>query len=395
MRENGRMPAQLVQRMRRFGTTIFTEISDLAAAHNAINLGQGAPDTDGPAITREVAIHAIQNGKNQYAPDPGVPELRRAVAEHRERFHGVAFDPDTEVQISAGATEALASSIMALCEPGDEVIVLEPFYDVYPAVVELAQGKLVPARLDAPDFRLDPERLRNAVTDRTRIILINTPHNPTGHALSREELQAVADVAIEHDLVVITDEVYEHLVFDGGEHVSIAALPGMRERTLSISSSGKTFSTTGWKVGWMVGPAHLIEAAGVVKQFLTFSNAHPFQYGIAAGLNLPTEEFHAIRVRLQSQRDVLVRGLEATGMRVFRSEASYFVVGDVAPLGFADSREFCRWLPEHAGVAAIPMSVFYADPTGAETLVRFGFCKRPEVLEEAARRLAAAFEGRK
>lgn len=383
--------AQLVQRMRRFGTTIFTEMTQLALAHDAINLGQGAPDTDGPAFVLEAAKRAIDAGKNQYPPDIGIAPLREAIAEHQRRWYGIELDPATQIQASAGATEALAASILALCEPGDEVIVLEPFYDVYPAAIELAQGKLVPVRLDAPEFRLDAERLRAAVTERTSLILLNTPHNPTGHRLSDEELRAVAEVAIERDLVVITDEVYEHLVFDGERHTPIASLPGMFERTLTISSGGKTFSATGWKIGWFSGPDDLVEAVGTVKQFLTFSNGHPFQYAIAEGLAMPDAGFADITARLQAQRDLLIPGLEAAGMRVAPCQATYFAVADVAPLGYDDSIAFCRELPARAGVAAIPMRVFYEDPAGAETLVRFAFCKRPEIVAEASERLARAF----
>lgn len=383
--------AELVQRMRRFGTTIFTEITDIARRHDAINLGQGAPDTDGPRFVLEAAKRAIDSGCNQYPQDRGIPALREAVAEHQRRFYGIELDPDTQIQATAGATEGLAAAILALVEPADEVIVLEPCYDVYPAAIELAQGVLVPVRLDATDFRLDPDRLRAAVSPRTKAILLNTPHNPTGHLLSTEELQAVADLAIERGLVVITDEVYEHLAFDGRRHTPIATLPGMAERTLTLSSAGKTFSTTGWKIGWMSGPRELVEAAGTVKQFLTFANGHPFQYAIAEGLGMPDAEYDAIRDRLQAQRDLLSPALAAAGMAVHESEATYFVVADVAQLGATDSLEFCRELPARAGVAAIPMRVFYSDPTGAETLVRFAFCKRPEIVAEAAERLARAF----
>lgn len=383
--------AELVQRMRRFGTTIFTEMTQLALAHDAINLGQGAPDTDGPDLVLEAAKRAIDEGRNQYAPGIGVPALREAIAEHQGRRYGLELDPDTQIQVSAGATEAVAAAILALVEPGDEIIVLEPFYDVYPAAIALAQGVLVPVRLDAPSFRLDPDRLRAAVTERTKLILLNTPHNPTGHLLSVEELQAVADVAIERDLTVVTDEVYEHLVFDDARHIPIATLPGMAERTLTISSGGKTFSATGWKVGWLCGPERLVAAVGTVKQFLTFANAHPFQYAIAEGLRMPDAELAAIGARLERQRDLLRPGLEAAGMLALPSEATYFAVADVAPLGVDDSVAFCRELPARAGVAAVPMRVFYADPAGAETLVRFAFCKRPEIIAEAADRLARAF----
>ena len=383
--------AQLVQRMTKFGTAIFTEMTLLAQEHEAINLGQGAPDTEGPAVIHEAAIEAIRRGKNQYAPDRGTLVLREAIAQHQRHHYGIELDPETQIQASAGATEALCASIMSLCEPGDEVIVLEPYFDVYPAIIELAQGKLVPLRLNAPDYEVDEAKLRAAVTERTKLILVNTPHNPTGHLMTRDELEAIARVAIEYDLTVITDEVYEHLTFDGREHTPIASLPGMFERTLTISSSGKTFSTTGWKIGWFSGPEHLVEAAGLVKQYLTFSNGHPFQYGIARGLTLPDAEFHAIRDRLRQQRDLLVPSLERAGFGIMAADAGYFVSVDVAPLGYTDSYEFCRELPAKAGVAAIPMIPFYTDASGAESLVRFAFCKRSEVMIEAGKRLEKAF----
>lgn len=386
--------AQLVERMQKFGTTIFTEMTLLAEQYGAINLGQGSPDSEAPSIVHERAIEAIREGRNQYAPDAGVPELREAIAAHQAHHYGIVLDPGTQIQASAGAAEALTASILALCEPGDEVIVLEPYFDVYPAAIELAQGVLVPLRLEAPDFQVDEEKLRSLVTERTKLILVNTPHNPTGHLITVPELEAIARVAIEHDLTVITDEVYEHLAFDGREHTPIASLPGMFERTLTISSSGKTFSTTGWKIGWFSGPEHLVNAVGTVKQFITFANGHPFQYGIAAGLALPDSEFHAIRDRLWRQRDVLVPALERAGFDVLAADAGYFVSVDVAPLGYENSYEFCRDLPKRAHVAAIPMIPFYTDATGAESLVRFAFCKRVEVLEEAAARLERAFGGR-
>lgn len=383
--------AQLVQRMTRFGTAIFTEMTLLAQEHDAINLGQGAPDNQAPAIVHERAIEAIRDGHNQYAPGIGIPELREAIAHHQQHHYGITLDPATQVQASAGAAEALTASILALCEPGDEVIVFEPYFDVYPAAIELAQGVLVPLRLEAPEFRVDEAKLRSLVTERTKLILVNTPHNPTGHLVTVPELEIIAQVAIEHDLTIITDEVYEHLAFDGREHTPIASLPGMFERTLTISSSGKTFSTTGWKIGWFSGPEHLVKAVGTVKQFLTFANGHPFQYGIAAGLQLPDSEFHAIRDRLWRQRDVLVPALEHAGFEVLAADAGYFVSVDVAPLGYDNSYDFCRELPAKAGVAAIPMIPFYTDASGAESLVRFAFCKRVEVLEEAATRLERAF----
>lgn len=374
--------------MRGFGETIFAEMSALAARHEAVNLGQGFPDSPGPALVLDAAVDAIRQGHNQYPPGRGEPVLRRAVAAHQARRYGLELNPDLEVLVTAGATEALAAAVLALCEPGDEVIALEPSYDAYGADIALAGGTLVPVRLEAPDFALDAERLRAAVTSRTRLIILNTPHNPTGRVLTRTELESVAQVAREHDLIVITDEVYEHLVFDGREHIPLATLPGMFERTLTIGSGGKTFSVTGWKVGWVTGTAPLVSAVTTTKQFLTYSGGTPFQHGVAAGLGLPDSALQGIAATLQAQRDLLVPALRSTGMRVFEPESTYFVIADIAPLGETDSLEFCRTLPERIGVAAIPNQVFYRDPAGVESLVRFAFCKRPEVIAEAGRRLA-------
>lgn len=377
----------LTERMQRFTTTIFAEMSALAAEHDAINLGQGFPDTDGPREVLETATRSILSEHNQYPPARGVPELRHAIARHRERMFGLNYDPDAEVLVAVGATEALAASQLALLNPGDEVIALEPFYDSYDAGAALAGATLVPVRLDAPEFHLSAQALEQVVSERTRMILLNSPHNPTGRVFTRAELEAVAKVAIDHDLVVLTDEVYEHLVFDGGTHIPIASLPGMRERTVSVGSGGKTFSTTGWKVGWVTAPAELVAAIATVKQHLTFVSAAPLQLGIATGLDLPLERFHEIRDGLQAQRDLLMDALNAAGLSPIRPEGGYFIVTDVAELGYASGREFCEQLPRKIGVAAIPMSPFYRDASGAETLVRFAFSKRPEVLEEAGRRL--------
>jgi len=379
----------LASRLQGFGTTIFAEMSALAARTGAINLGQGFPDTDGPAEVLAAARDAISTGRNQYPPGRGIPELRDAVAAHQQHWYGLSYDSETEVLVTAGATEAIAAALLALCEPGDEVIALEPTYDSYAASVAMAGGILVPVRLEFPEHRLDPVRLRAAVTDRTRLLLLNSPHNPTGHVLSAEELAAVAEIAIEHDLLVVSDEVYEHLTFDRVRHIPIATLPGMAERTVTISSGGKTFSTTGWKTGWACGTAELVTAVTTAKQFLTYVNGGPFQYGIAAGLALPDDRIVAIGTQLERQRDILVDGLRAAGLDPAPSEGTYFVTADVAALGATDSLAFCRDLPDRCGVVAIPSQVFYGDPTGVETLVRFAFCKRPEVLTEAATRLAS------
>jgi N-succinyldiaminopimelate aminotransferase len=330
---------------------------------------------------------AIRGGQNQYPPGIGVPELRHAIAAHQQRFYDLAYDPDTEVLVTTGATEAVAAAVLALVEPGDEVIALEPYYDSYAANIAMAGGVRVPVTLRPPTFALDIDALRAAITPRTRMILLNSPHNPTGAVLSRDELQAVADVAIEHDLVVVSDEVYEHLVYDGGEHLAIATLSGMRERTLTISSGGKTFSFTGWKVGWVCAPPDLVDAVRTAKQFLTYVSGAPFQPAIAIGLGLPDEYFEGLRASMQQRRDLLCDGLAALGLDVYRPAGTYFVTTDVRPLGFHDGMEFCRELPRSCGVVAIPHQVFYDSVDVGRPLVRWAFCKRPEVLEEALDRL--------
>ncbi len=379
----------LARRLQGLGTTIFAEMSALAAATGAVNLGQGFPDTDGPPEVMERAVEAIRAGANQYAPGPGVPELRLAVAEHQRRFYGIDLDPDSEVLVTTGATEAIAAALLALVEPGDEVVMLEPYYDSYAAAVAMAGGVRVPVTLRPPDFALDAGALRAAITGRTRLILLNSPHNPTGAVLSPTDLGAVARVAVEHDLLVVTDEVYEHLVYDG-VHVPIATLPGMRDRTLTISSAGKTFSVTGWKIGWATGPASLVAATRTAKQFLTYTSGTPFQLAVAAGLALPDGEYDGRRNALRERRDQLSEGLRALGYRVFPPSGTYFVTTDVRPLGYDDGLEFCRALPERAGVVAIPCQVFYDNVEEGRPLVRWAFCKRESVLREALRRLATA-----
>ncbi|NJP47160.1 pyridoxal phosphate-dependent aminotransferase [Streptomyces sp. PRB2-1] len=375
------------------GTTIFAEMSALAAATGAINLGQGFPDTDGPEAVREAAVRALRDGRgNQYPPGAGVPELRAAICAHQRRFYGLEFDPDTEVLVTAGATEGIAAAMLALLEPGDEVIAFEPFYDSYAASIAMAGGVRVPLALRAPDFRPDLDALRAAITRRTRLLLLNSPHNPTGTVLTRDELTAIAALAVERDLLVVTDEVYEHLVFDDGAHIPLISLPGMRDRTVSISSAGKTFSFTGWKVGWVTGSAELVSAVRTTKQFLTYVASGPFQYAVAEALALPDAYYAAFRDDLQTKRDLLTAGLTAAGFEVYRPQGTYFITTDIAPLGETDALTFCRTLPQRSGVVAVPNSVFYDHPTAGRTQVRFAFCKREDVLKEAASRLRTTFD---
>jgi N-succinyldiaminopimelate aminotransferase len=375
----------LVERMRGFGTTIFAEMSALAVATASVNLGQGFPDTDGPQEILDAAVSAIESGRNQYPPGPGVPELRHAISDHQYRRYGLAYDPDTEVLVTAGATEAIAAALLALAGPGDEVVLFEPYYDSYAACVALAgaQRRTVTIERDGAGWGFDPAALERAVGPRTKALVLNTPHNPTGMVFAPDDLAAVADVAVRHDLVVIADEVYEHLIFDGRTHVPIATLPGMRERTVTISSAGKTFSVTGWKIGWACAPPHLVTAVRTVKQFLTYVNGAPFQPAVAHVL--PMAEKLAPTAALQSQRDLLCGGLAAIGYDVVKPQATYFATVDVKD----DAVAFCRELPRRAGVVAIPSSVFY-DSGAGDTFVRFAFCKRPEVLTDAIERLAAA-----
>ncbi|HEX6231573.1 MAG TPA: pyridoxal phosphate-dependent aminotransferase [Jiangellaceae bacterium] len=378
----------LVERMRPFTSTIFAEMSVLATRTGAINLGQGFPDTDGPESLLEDAVAAIRNGANQYPPGIGVAELRHAIARHQHRFYDLDPDPDTEVLVTAGATEAIAASILALAEPEDEVVTFEPYYDSYAACVALAGATRRTVPLRKPDFSFDPAELRAAFTDRTRLVLLNSPHNPTGKVFHADELGLIAELAQAHDAIVVTDEVYEHQTFDGVAHIPIATLPGMAERTITISSAGKTFSVTGWKIGWLHAPAELTAAVRAVKQFLTYVNGGPFQPAVASALDLPDEFYDQLAAGLEHKRDLLAQGLRAGGLEVYQPQGTYFVVTDVAPLGYDDGVELCWRLPELVGVAAVPVAVFCDDPEPARTLVRFAFCKKDEVLAEAAERLA-------
>lgn len=372
--------------------TIFAEMSALAAATGAINLGQGFPDEDGPPAVLEAARAAISNGANQYPPGRGIADLRHAIAEHQHRFYGLTLDPELDVLVTAGATEALAATLLALIDgPDDEVVTFEPYYDAYAGLVALAGARLRTVPLRFPSFEPDLEELRAAVSARTRIILINNPHNPTGAVFGPEILAEVVRLANEHDAIIVTDEVYEHLTF-GVRHVPIATLPGAWERTVTISSGGKTFNTTGWKIGWATGPADLITAILTVKQFLTYVNGSPFQPAIAQGLRLPDAFFTGIADTLRAKRDLLANGLLSAGFAVSVPRGSYFVVADASPLGITDAAQFCRELPALAGVVAIPVSAFASADRASEygSLVRFAACKRVDVLEDAVVRLGAA-----
>jgi N-succinyldiaminopimelate aminotransferase len=383
----------LNRRLEGLGTTIFAEMSARAVATGSINLGQGFPDRDGPLVVAQAAAAAILAGRgNQYPPGPGIPELRQAIAAHDERFYRLRYDPDDEVLVTTGATEAIAAAMLALVEPGDEVIAFEPYYDSYAANIAMAGGIRVPVTLRPPDFRPDPDELAKAVTDRTRLILLNTPHNPTGSVFTSGELAAIANLAVERDLLVVTDEVYEHLVFDG-EHVPIAGFPGMRERTVSVSSAGKTFSFTGWKIGWVKAAPELVAAVKTAKQFLTFVSGGPFQYAVAEALALPDEYYARLRDDLRAQRDLFLPGLRDIGFEVYEPQGTYFVTADIRGLGEQDGMDFCRTLPDRVGVVAIPSAVFYDHKEAARSHVRFAFCKRPEVLTEALVRLSRLARG--
>jgi N-succinyldiaminopimelate aminotransferase len=375
-----------------FGTTIFATMSALATKTGAINLGQGFPDTDGPTEVLDAAVEAIRSGVNQYPPGPGMPVLRQAIVDHQRRFYGIEYDVEREVLVTAGATEALAGALLGMLDPGDEVVLFEPMYDSYQACIALAGGVIRPIVLrPGPDgtYGFDRDEFTAAFNDRTKLILLNTPHNPTGKVFTAEELAFIAEIAIGRDVLVATDEVYEHLVFSEATHVPMATLPGMAERTLTISSGGKTFNTTGWKVGWMCGPATMVDAAKTAKQFLTYVNGAPFQPAMAVGLGLPDSFFHGLSADLEAKRDRLHAGLVAAGFTAFRPEATYFTTVDIRPLrADGDGEAFCLELPERVGVVAIPNQVFYANPEHGRHLVRFACCKRLDVIDEAVERLA-------
>ena len=385
------MNRYLVERLQPFGTTIFAEMSALAVETGAINLGQGFPDTDGPEIVKQAAIDAIRAGHNQYPPGIGIPELRAAIRAHQQRFYGLEYDADREILVTAGATEAVAAALIALCGPGDEVVMFEPYYDSYAACVAMAGATRRVVTLRTPDYTFDPDELRAAITPRTKLILLNSPHNPTGKVFDRVELALVAEVAQEHDLLVVTDEVYEHLVY-GGEHVPLATFPGMRDRTITISSGGKTFSFTGWKVGWLCATPELVIAVKTAKQFLTYVSSGPFQYAIAVGLQLPDAYFDEFRTEMLDKRDRLCAGLADAGFDVLRPQGTYFATVDIRSLGNDDGLAFCRSLPRRCGVVAVPSVVFYDDVAVGAPLVRFACCKRTEVLDEACTRLKSLAE---
>ncbi len=365
-------------------------MSALAVRTGAVNLGQGFPDVDGPSEVIAAAVRALESGANQYAPGIGLPALRQAIARHQLRHYDLELDPDTQVVVTTGCTEAIAAALLGLVNPGDEVVVLEPYYDSYVAMIQMVGGVRRPVTLRAPDFRLDVDELRAAVSDRTRYVLLNSPHNPTGTVLTRDELAAVAEVAIDRDLVVITDEVYEHLTFTGHDHVPIATLPGMAERTLTLSSAGKSYSFTGWKVGWATGPAELVGAVLSAKQWLTFTSGAPLQPAVAAALDEHPGYPATLAAELEEKRDLLCAGLDKVGLRGRPPSGTYFATSDIGHLGWPDAMTFCLALPERAGVVAIPTQPFYDDPEAGRQLIRWAFCKERQVIEEALRRLAGA-----
>jgi N-succinyldiaminopimelate aminotransferase len=373
-------------------TSIFAEMSMLAVETGAVNLGQGFPDTDGPQELKDVAIAAIRDGRgNQYPPPHGLPLLRDAIASHQDRFYRLDVDAATGVVVGTGASEIIQSTLLALVDVDDEVIVFEPWFDIYAAGISLARGRRVGVPMAGPDLRPDLDALRRAVTSRTRLILLNSPHNPTGVVFTPAELSEIAEIAIDNDLLVLSDEAYEHLWFDDHRHVPIASLPGMWERTVTIGSGGKSFSFTGWKVGWATGPADLIGAVRVVRQHLSYVSGGPFQYAMAHGLGLPDDYFTAFRADLAGKRDLLSSGLASLGLRVIPTQGTYFVTTDVTPLGYADGLAFCRELPGRAAVVAIPHQAFCDDESIGAPYVRWAFCKQPAVLADALERLGRAF----
>ena len=372
--------------MREFGETIFAEMSALAVKTGAINLGQGFPDTDGPQEIAELAITAIRDGHNQYPPGLGIKKLRDAISHHQMRFYGLEFDPETEVLVTAGATEAIAASLLAICEQGDEIITFEPYYDSYAASIALAGGVRRVVTLNTPEYTFSIDDLEKLINGKTKAILLNSPHNPTGKVFTHNELSQIANLCIEHDLVAICDEVYEHLVFEG-EHIPLIQYPGMRDRTIQISSAGKTFSFTGWKIGWVCAQPALLDTVRTAKQFLTYVNGAPFQHAIAEALNLSDHYFDNFLEDMRVKRDCLSQGLEKAGLTTFTPQGTYFVTADIEKLGYEDGKQFCLDLPVQCGVVAVPNVVFYDNKDLGSTLIRFAFCKKLDVLEEAVERL--------
>ena len=375
------------------GASVFAEMSALAVRTGAINLGQGFPDTDGPAAVAEAAVDAVRGGFNQYPPGIGYPVLRQAVAEHQQRFWGLEFDPDTEVLITAGATEAITASILALAGPGDEVVTFEPYFDIYPADIAMAGARRRLVQLRPPAYTFDPDELAAAFGPRTRVLLLNSPHNPTGKVFSVDELDAIARLCVEHDVIAVTDEVYEHLTFDGCRHVPLATRPGMADRTVTISSGGKTLSFTGWKIGWVCARPDLVRAVQAAKQLLTYVSGGPFQPAVAVGLRLGDDFFDALAADLQARSELLCAGLAAAGFKPVVPDGTYYITADIRPLGASDGLEFCRSLPERCGVVAVPVQVLCDDKAMGAPYVRFAACKRPAVLEQAVERLAALSAG--
>lgn len=381
----------LTAKLRGFGTTIFAEMTALAVEHDAVNLGQGFPDTDGPEVIRRAAIAAIEAGHNQYAPGAGVPQLRRAIADHQERFHGLGYDPDSEITVTAGATEAIFAALQALLDVGDEVLTFEPFYDSYEAGIAMAGARLQVVTMRPPAdggdrWTYDPDEVEARISPRTRVLLLNSPHNPTGKVFTRAELAHLAELCVEHDLVVVTDEVYEHLVFDG-QHLPLATFPGMRDRTVTISSAAKTFSVTGWKIGWVCAPPQLNAAVRTAKQFVTYTNGTPFQFAVAEALRLDDDHFDGFVADYRRRRDRLCDGLVDAGFEVFVPEGTYFASVDIRSVGYEDDVTFCRELPARVGVAAVPTSGFYLHPERGRFLARFAFCKTDAVLDDGIERL--------
>lgn len=376
----------LPRRLEGLKPTIFAEMTRLAIEHRAVNLAQGFPDFDGPEFVKEAAIAAIHAGHGQYARTSGIPELTAALAAKYRRDYGLEYHPDREITVTSGATEAIFATIQGLCEEGDEVVLFEPFYDSYPACVRMAGAAMKVVTLRAPDWEFDREELRRAFTSRTRVLLLNSPNNPTGKVFSREELEVIAALCRERDVLCVTDEVYEHLVFDG-EHIPMAALPGMRERTVTISSFGKTFSLTGWKIGWAAAAPEWSDAVRAAHQFITFATATPLQHGAAAALAAGPEYYEDLCAGYRAKRDYLVAELARIGFAVRPPAGTYFVCAGIRPLGFDDDVAFCRRLVEEIGVAAIPPSSFYEHPDHGKSFVRFAFCKKEETLREAVRRL--------